>query len=275
MYHSVCAVPSTPAFAPYVVTPALLERQLSALAETGVVVESSAGRARSASGSGSVVLTFDDGYRDFYDVVLPMLDRLRMRAALFVPTGYLGRTARWLAPEGEDLRPILDAAQIRDIATSGLVDIGAHSHSHPPLDLVDAARRRAEIRVPRLILEDLVQAPVSAFAYPFGYFNRGALRDVAAAGYDLAYAVGERQLTARDHPLAIPRRSVTPETSPADLVSLVRRPATVGARVVTGAKRHLWRQRRRIARSPIVPQAGLPSARSRDLTVPEAGRGPA
>jgi peptidoglycan/xylan/chitin deacetylase (PgdA/CDA1 family) len=259
MYHSVCVAPARPGFAPYVVTPRVLESHLSALAGAGLAVDSTVPPAGTREVTPRVVLTFDDGYRDFYDTVLPMLERHRMRASLFVPTGYLGGTAGWLAPEGEGNRPIIDAAQLRDIAASGLVDIGAHSHSHPALDRVDVARRRSEIHLPRLILEDLLQMPVRTFAYPFGYFNGGTRREVTDAGYDLAYAVGERHATPRDHPLAIPRWGVGPVLAPSELVRLVRSVDGVRATASTAAKRHVWRQIRRVRRQPAVPPAGLPA----------------
>jgi peptidoglycan/xylan/chitin deacetylase (PgdA/CDA1 family) len=273
MYHSVCAEPAQPKFAPYVVTPATLERQLSALAEDGFEIHSGASAYGNGNRTRSVALTFDDGYRDFYDVALPILDRLGMRASLFVPTGYLGSTARWLGPEGEDGRPILDASQVCDIARSGLVDVGAHSHSHPALDVVDAARRKSEIRLPRLILEDLLQSPVTAFAYPFGYFNGGARREVAAAGYEVAYAVGERHVTPGDNPLAIPRLSVSPDLSPAELLRLVRSGSQPGRKTVAGLKRHVWRQERRVTRQAVVPQAAVGSVPSGGWAVGATGRG--
>jgi peptidoglycan/xylan/chitin deacetylase (PgdA/CDA1 family) len=221
------------------------------------------------------VLTFDDGYRDFYDTVLPILERYQMRASLFVPTGYLGKTARWLGPVGESDRPIIDAAQLLDIATSGLVDIGAHSHSHPALDLVDAARRRAEIHLPRLVLEDLLQHPVSAFAYPFGYFTGSARRDAAEAGYEVAYGVGERHVMEGDDPLAIPRFSVGPEVTPETLLSLVGERSGRVDRATTAVKRHAWRQLRRVQRRPEVPPASLPdipTGRSASLSTAGAPR---
>jgi peptidoglycan/xylan/chitin deacetylase (PgdA/CDA1 family) len=267
MYHSVCNGPTNPLFRQYVLAPAFLERQLAALAEAGFTVDSSVHATGGPPATRSVVLTFDDGFRDFYDVVLPMLERYRMRASLFIPTGYIGGTAVWLSPEGESTRPILDAAQLRDIAASKLVDVGAHSHAPPPLDIVDAARRAAEIRLPRLILEDLLQTPVTTFAYPFGYFNGAALREVAAADYRLAYAVGERHVTTRDHCLAIPRWSVGPDLEPLDLVRLVRSSSPVAAALVTGIKRHLWRQQRRFAHSPVAPASPPPTIQYRKKAI--------
>jgi peptidoglycan/xylan/chitin deacetylase (PgdA/CDA1 family) len=249
----------------------VLESHLSALAGAGFTVDSTVPPAGTREVTPRVVLTFDDGYRDFYDTVLPMLERHRMRAALFVPTGYLGGTARWLAPEGEGHRPIIDAAQLRDIAASGLVDIGAHSHSHPELDLVDAARLRSEVRLPKLILEDILQARVRTVAYPFGYFNGRVRREVAAAGYELAYAVGERTARRGDNPLAIPRWSVAPDCSPAELVRRIRGRGSVD-RPLGAVKRHIWRQQRRLTHRQVVDPVDLPVSLGANSAPPECQR---
>ena len=44
---------------------------------------------------GAVCITFDDGYRDNYDVALPILNALDIPATFFVATGYLGDGRMW------------------------------------------------------------------------------------------------------------------------------------------------------------------------------------
>jgi peptidoglycan/xylan/chitin deacetylase (PgdA/CDA1 family) len=43
----------------------------------------------------SVCVTFDDGYRDNYDVALPILKALNLPATFFIATGYLGDGIMW------------------------------------------------------------------------------------------------------------------------------------------------------------------------------------
>ena len=45
-----------------------------------------------------VVITFDDGHRDFYEVVLPALSRRQLPATLYVPTAFIDRK-EWLWPD--------------------------------------------------------------------------------------------------------------------------------------------------------------------------------
>ena len=69
----------------------------------------------------SVVLTFDDGDRGFYDVVFPLLKKYRMKAVVFIIPGWVGR-------EG-----ILTWEQIQEMHESGLVDFQSHSMHHPAI----------------------------------------------------------------------------------------------------------------------------------------------
>jgi peptidoglycan/xylan/chitin deacetylase (PgdA/CDA1 family) len=259
MYHSVCNQAARPGFTPYVLTPAELDSHLAALAGAGYSGVSISDLSTGDPDGRRVALTFDDGFADFHDNVLPALQRHGMRASLFVATGYLGGRAAWLAPEGEADRPMLDWAQLEAVDRSGLVEIGAHSHAHPPLDEVDGARRLAEIKMPRRILEDRLQHPVRTFAYPFGYHDRRVRRAAAAAGYELACEVGERTASCDDDRMALPRWTVPPGLSAAALLRLVQTHAAAGAVAVSATKRMLWRERRRwrpgYVAPPVAPRA--------------------
>lgn len=69
----------------------------------------------------SAVLTFDDGDKDFYSVVFPLLKKYRMKAVNFIIPGWVGR-------EG-----ILTWKQIQEMHESGLVDFQSHSMHHPAI----------------------------------------------------------------------------------------------------------------------------------------------
>ena len=73
-------------------------QQMETLAEYFNVVSLAEGVERLQSGtlaSGSVCITFDDGYRDNFDVALPILNALKLPATFFVATGYLGNGIMW------------------------------------------------------------------------------------------------------------------------------------------------------------------------------------
>ena len=73
-------------------------QQMETLAEYFNVISLAEGVERLQVGTlaaGSVCITFDDGYRDNFDVALPILDALNLPATFFVATGYLGDGMMW------------------------------------------------------------------------------------------------------------------------------------------------------------------------------------
>ena len=73
-------------------------RQMETLAEYFNVVSLEKGLEQMQAGvlpASSVCITFDDGYRDNYDVALPILLALNLPATFFIATGYLGDGIMW------------------------------------------------------------------------------------------------------------------------------------------------------------------------------------
>ncbi len=62
----------------------------------------------------------------------------------------------------------LTAAELADVAADGLVEIGAHTVSHPSLAALAPADRLREIVDGKAALEQRLGRPVRTFAYPFG-----------------------------------------------------------------------------------------------------------
>jgi peptidoglycan/xylan/chitin deacetylase (PgdA/CDA1 family) len=222
MYHSV-ATRATAAFREFVIDPAVFAEHMAVLVDGGyepmTVSEYISGA--SAGLRKPVILTFDDGFLDFHESVLPLLTDAGFSATLFVPTAYVGGTSRWLAPEGESDRAMMSWGAIAEAAASG-VEIGSHSRTHPQLDLLPKARMRAEVRDSRSELEDRLQQSVRSFAYPYGYFNAEVKRAVNRAGYRSAFAVRDLASTTTD-PLAVTRWTVRHGLDPAGLLDLVEK----------------------------------------------------
>ena len=77
-----------------------------------------------------VGLTFDDGYCDFADVAVPILDEHGFDATVYVVTGRLGGTNDW-EPHGP-VKRIMTAARVREVAALGM-EVAAHGVEHRPL----------------------------------------------------------------------------------------------------------------------------------------------
>ncbi len=86
----------------------------------------------------TIVITFDDGFENVYSQAWPVLQDLGLPSTVFVSTAYLdgnafpfdpwGQTWADIAPP-EAYRP-LRSEQCADMLASGLVEIGAHTHTH-------------------------------------------------------------------------------------------------------------------------------------------------
>jgi peptidoglycan/xylan/chitin deacetylase (PgdA/CDA1 family) len=72
------------------------------------------------------------------------------------------------------------------LADGGLVEVGAHSVTHPSLSKLDREAQRNEIRNSRCQLESIIGSPVTSFSYPHGRFGANSAEEVAAAGFHCA-----------------------------------------------------------------------------------------
>jgi peptidoglycan/xylan/chitin deacetylase (PgdA/CDA1 family) len=222
MYHSVNDRPTRGTRA-LTVPVAAFARQLEILDELGLTAVTMRRLVRhwralargeeSVLPSRPVVLTFDDGYRDFHGAVLPMLVGYRMPATLYVTTGWLADAGPMAA--GRPLGPMLSRRQLAECAAEG-VEIGGHSHSHPQLDRLPAGRLRDEVVRNRDLLAEWAGEAPSTFGYPFGYSDGRVREVVREAGYQGACAVANALAAPeRQSPYALARLTVGPATSEA------------------------------------------------------------
>ena len=148
-----------------------------------------------------VALTFDDGFACFREEVLPLLERYRIPATLFVVTRYVGSVEpypfdQWgqknrSRTSSTAWRPIT-WAEIEECLNSSLVSVGSHLHTH--LNALDASDGQLadEAGISReLLRRHLGQDHTSLYAYPYGSSRLGQVRTayieaVRNAGYRLA-----------------------------------------------------------------------------------------
>ncbi len=195
-YHSIDCSGS-----PISIPPHALRMHLDVLAGAGVRV---APLAEAAVVPGSVALTFDDGFRNFLDHALPMLEARHLPATVFVVSAHCGKHNDWPSqPAGIERRPLMDWADLRDLAKRGIV-IGGHSVSHPDLTILDDAALRSELADCRARIEDRAGVAVEAFAYPYG-LSDARVRSAAAAHYRLAVGTTLRFTGRGDDPFDLPR----------------------------------------------------------------------
>ncbi len=188
MYHYVETPPATTTLKGLYLNPSIFDDQLRELKknnyQTLFVSEAAASlRTEKKLDVKTVVLTFDDGYEDFYSVVWPLLKKYNCKATLYVIINKLGA------------KGYITRDQIRELASSGLVEIGSHTFNHPDLRNLKKKDAQFEIQASKKILEQISGQPVLTFAYPFGYYKFDFFGIMAKAGYTAAVSVqpGSRQ----------------------------------------------------------------------------------
>jgi peptidoglycan/xylan/chitin deacetylase (PgdA/CDA1 family) len=183
VYHAVGEVSPTRDPHGLFVAPDDLRAQMERLITWGyefVTFGELARKASKGSADGYVALTFDDGYVDNLDALVPLLNEYTATATVFVVAGWLGEphpVTPWVR--------ILTAEEVKELHLSG-VEIGSHTRTHADLTRLSYDEALDEWRSSKVRLEELTGEPVTSAAYPYGSANADAIRACAAAGYEAA-----------------------------------------------------------------------------------------
>ena len=110
-----------------------------------------------------IVITFDDGYRDFLTAASPIMAEFNHTAVLFVPSGLIqDERAHFLE------RECLTWSEIRELHANG-IEIGSHSVTHCELKFLRMPALEAEVAHSKQTIEDKIGHLVSSFSYPYAF----------------------------------------------------------------------------------------------------------
>ena len=226
----------------------------------------------------TVVLTFDDGFQNNYDIAYPILKNERIPAAIFLTTGFVdtnetawfcrlnqaltetslsflvwhGQTLdlssplkrgqalvviqKWLKtlPQPELMvelegvtrelgynisEPIslhspfrmLNSDAIREMVGSGLIEFGAHTHSHAILSCLTKKNKREEIIQSVSAVSQLTNYPCRLFAYPNGQkqdYDQESIETLKECGIQFSVTTNSGSNQENAHPLELKRYGV-------------------------------------------------------------------
>ncbi len=124
----------------------------------------------------SVVLMFDDGFRDFFTVAADHIARRKLPATLFVITD---RAYGKLPPNGESF---LSWQEVQELAASG-IQVGSHTCSHPALLGLPFDEVRRELADSRTAILSHVRQEDVPLSYPYGQTSDAISKLVQSLGY--------------------------------------------------------------------------------------------
>jgi peptidoglycan/xylan/chitin deacetylase (PgdA/CDA1 family) len=207
------------------VVPEVFERQIAALADLADIVPLTElqrhARDRTASNGRPVVsLTFDDGYENFVSNALPVLKRFGAPATLSVVTSIVdGKSVMpfdgWAAKNrcrshASSWRPIT-LRGIDKCLRTGLITLGAHSHSHRNARFCSPDEIDTEVMLSaELLRQRFGEDNVPVYAYPYGNTHLGHVPShyenaVRNAGFDIAVTTDHGHVEPDTNPFLLPR----------------------------------------------------------------------
>src|SRR5467141_1373534 len=113
--------------------------------------------------SKTVVITFDDGYRDFYTDGMAVLKQCGFSATIFLATSRIQDTS--LRIEGVDY---LTWSEVRELHAEG-IRFGSHTVTHPDLRSLGPDQLEYELGRSKEIIEQNLDGPIASFSYPFAF----------------------------------------------------------------------------------------------------------
>jgi peptidoglycan/xylan/chitin deacetylase (PgdA/CDA1 family) len=121
-------------------------------------------------------LTFDDGNASDVELALPALKRAGLSASFFLIAGRIGH------------RGSVDADGVRELARAGMT-VGNHGLRHRPWRALDPDAEREELLDAQAAIAGAAGKAVDEASFPFGEYDRNALRAVRRAGFRRVYTV--------------------------------------------------------------------------------------
>jgi peptidoglycan/xylan/chitin deacetylase (PgdA/CDA1 family)/SAM-dependent methyltransferase len=212
MYHRIAAGEDGPAgLAQYCVTPEAFEAQLRWLRQNGYHGISPADllgaiRNNEMLPGKPVVLTFDDGYRDFATQAWPLLQHYGLPATVAVVTDKIGGVADWDSSFGT-AAPLMNWEELQMVHAQG-AGVASHSASHRALTALGGVDLlREAVRSREALRKGLGEAP-EAIIYPYGIYDPLAARAFAMTGYQIGFGTDPSVTTLLNDPMNLPRIEV-------------------------------------------------------------------
>lgn len=156
----------------------------------------------------SVLITFDDGYKNTFSEVLPIIKKYKAKATVSICSSYIN--------EKTLVKPTIHLCQefgnVNDINSwiEEGNDVAAHTYSHKKLSHLSEEEIIYEVELDNTILVNNFGNKIDCFFYPFGSVNKMA-ENIVAQKYKLAFVTNEGKLPSYEDRYNIGRIYVDPK----------------------------------------------------------------
>jgi len=177
----------------YIITPETFTSQMEFIRENYQIIRLN--RIRDAFFDGEkdatkIIITFDDGFKNFFEFAYPTLKKLSIPSTIFIPTGFIGSSNLWDMHKNFYTKiNIMNSKQLLALSQECLVDFGSHTVSHLSMRNLCAEKMMREAVDSKKKLEDLFGFGINMFAYPYGQLDDisgETTRTLLDAGYEIA-----------------------------------------------------------------------------------------
>jgi peptidoglycan/xylan/chitin deacetylase (PgdA/CDA1 family) len=153
----------------------------------------------------AVVITFDDGYKDFYINAFPILKKYKFKSTIFITTNYVGRTSDWIYSEYKI--KMLSWNDLKELSKKR-IEIGAHTNSHIHMNKIKLEDSINEALKSKKIIESRLGKKVKTFSYPYGDYNK-EISDKLKKYFDCALTLKLRKASRTKKEFNLPRIIIT------------------------------------------------------------------
>lgn len=112
-----------------------------------------------------IILTFDDGYYNNLQYLIPLLEKFQMKATIFIPTEFIQNNTK-----GNE-RIYMNFEELKSL-NPNLVELALHSHTHRNFSQLSIEESEADLLKNIKILEEEKIDFTKVLAYPYGKFPK-------------------------------------------------------------------------------------------------------
>lgn len=157
--------------------------------------------------SKTIVLTFDDGFENFYTTAFPILNDYNFSATVFLITDYCGKINNWSGNSPLlKSNKLMNWREIKELSDKN-IEFASHTKTHPDLTRLSNAEIKRELLESKQIIEERLGKEVIGLAYPYGKFNI-EVRNIAQNYFKQAFSTNLGKASLGDDLFALRRLDV-------------------------------------------------------------------